>query len=112
MTARYIQRGDAMDYTPDHDVRAGDIVRIGYFTGVAKLDIKAGEQGAIALVGVYQVKLADNVRIEAGGFVYFDPDTGLCWPDMPRNPKAFVLGFAVDDIEFTVPGYACVRLKN
>ena len=52
MKARYIQRGESIDYTPAADVAAGDIVKLGKLIGVAKLDIKPGELGALALVGV------------------------------------------------------------
>ena len=55
MDARYVQRGDAIDHTPAADVAAGDVVVIGKIVGVAKLDIKAGELGALALTGVYEV---------------------------------------------------------
>ena len=34
-----------MDYTPDHDITSGEVVKIGQLVGVAKLDIKAGERG-------------------------------------------------------------------
>ena len=47
MDARYVQRGDAIDHTPAADVAAGDVVVIGKIVGVAKLDIKAGELGAL-----------------------------------------------------------------
>ena len=52
MNARYVQRGDAIDYIPDADVAAGDVVQLGRLVGVAKLDIKAGALGALALTGV------------------------------------------------------------
>ena len=52
MNARYVQRGDSIDYIPESDVAAGDIVKVGSLVGVAKLDIKAGELGALAVVGV------------------------------------------------------------
>ena len=56
MDARYVQRGDAIDYTPMNDVAAGDIVVLANkLIGVAKLDIKAGELSALALTGVYEV---------------------------------------------------------
>ena len=42
MKARYIQRGDSIDYTSTSDIAAGDIVKVGSLVGVAKLDIKAG----------------------------------------------------------------------
>src|SRR5574344_1703805 len=59
LNARYVQRGDSVDYTPTADVSAGDIVNHGKMVGVAKLDIKAGELGALALTGVYEVVKGD-----------------------------------------------------
>ena len=53
MKARYVQRGESIDYTPTADVAAGDVVQQGKLVGVAKLDMKAGELGALALCGVY-----------------------------------------------------------
>lgn len=61
MNARYIQRGDSIDHTPTADVAAGDIVKLGKLVGIAKLDIKAGELGALALTGVYEVAKGDAV---------------------------------------------------
>lgn len=75
MKARYIQRGESIDFTPDADVAAGDIVKIGGLVGVAKLDIKAGELGALALVGVYEIATS-GTAIAAGEVVSVDPATG------------------------------------
>ena len=66
MDARYVQRGDAIDHTPAADVAAGDVVVIGKIVGVAKLDIKAGELGALALTGVYEVAKGTGVAFAAG----------------------------------------------
>ena len=67
MKARYVQRGDAIDYTPMEDVAAGDVVVLsGKLVGVAKLDIKAGELGALALVGVYEFAKAEGIAFAAG----------------------------------------------
>ena len=53
MKARYVQRGDSIDYTPMEDVAAGDVVILsGKLVGVAKLDIKQAELGALALTGI------------------------------------------------------------
>ena len=66
MKARYVQRGDAIDYTPMEDVAAGDVVVLsGKLVGVAKLDIKAGELGALALVGVYEFAKAEGIAFLA-----------------------------------------------
>ena len=69
-TARFIQTGDAVDYTPGADVSAGDVVVQGDLVGVAKLDIAAGKAGSLALTGVdYQPqssKYLKSVRATPG----------------------------------------------
>ena len=72
MDARYVQRGDAIDYTPMADVAAGDMVVLGKLVGVAKLDIKAGELGALALTGVYEMTKAAGVAFALGSEVAWD----------------------------------------
>lgn len=76
MKARYFQRGESIDYTPDTDVAAGDVIRLGKLTGVAKLDIKAGELGAVALTGVYEIGKDSAVAFDAGELVAYNPATG------------------------------------
>ncbi len=61
MNARYVQRGESIDYTPETDVAAGDVILMGKLRGIAKLDIKAGELGALALTGVYEMPKGDLV---------------------------------------------------
>ena len=73
MDARYVQRGDAIDYTPTADVAAGDVVVLSSkLVGVAKLDIKAGELGALALTGVYEMAKAAGVAFALGSEVAWD----------------------------------------
>ena len=73
MDARYVQRGDAIDYTPMADVAAGDVVVLANkLVGVAKLDIKAGELGALALTGVYEMTKAAGVAFALGSEVAWD----------------------------------------
>ena len=79
MNARYVQRGDSVDYTPTADVSAGDIINHGKMVGIAKLDIKAGELGALALTGVYEVVKGDAA---------FNPGDEVGW-DI-ANAKAVV----------------------
>ena len=76
MLAKYIQRGHSIDYTPDTDVAAGDVVIIGDLAGIAKLDIKAGTLGALALVGVFDIPKAtgDSTAIAAGAIVFWDAE--------------------------------------
>ncbi len=75
MKARYVQRGESIDYTPETDVAAGDIIKVGSLVGVAKLDIKAGELGALALVGVYEIATG-GAAVAIGALVSVDPATG------------------------------------
>lgn len=75
MNARYVQRGESIDFTPERDVAAGDVVTVGRLVGVAKLDVRAGEPGALALVGVYEIATGGNA-VEAGAEVSVDPATG------------------------------------
>lgn len=72
----YVQRGDILDYTPETDTPAGTPVKIGDLVGITKLDIKAGQLGAIALTGVYEAPKAEGEEIAAGAPIAFDPATG------------------------------------
>ncbi len=92
MKARYIQRGESIDYTPEADVAAGDIVKVGALTGVAKLDIKAGELGALALVGVYEIATG-GAAVAAGSKVHIVPATGTVCAEGAAG--AVALGYAV-----------------
>ena len=72
----YVQRGDILDYTPETDTPAGTPVKIGDIVGITKLDIKAGQLGAIALTGVYEAPKPEGEEIVAGAAVAYDPATG------------------------------------
>jgi predicted RecA/RadA family phage recombinase len=72
----YVQRGDILDYTPETDTPAGIPVKIGDIVGITKLDIKAGQLGAIALTGVYEAPKPEGEEIAAGAAVAYDPATG------------------------------------
>ncbi len=75
--ARYVQNGDAVDFVPDADVPAGTIVVAGDLVGVTKLDVKAGELGALATVGVFEVVKGDGVSLafDYGKAVYWNAAT-------------------------------------
>ena len=55
MLARYVQKGDAIDYRPTEAVAAGDVVIIADLIGIARLDIEANTLGSLAVVGVFDV---------------------------------------------------------
>jgi predicted RecA/RadA family phage recombinase len=74
MSATFAQDGNSIDYTPASDVTAGDVIVQGDLIGVAKLDIKTGQLGALAVVGVFDFPKATGVGsgIAAGAYVYWD----------------------------------------
>ena len=47
--AKFVQRAESVDFTPNRDIESGEIVRLGNLIGVAKLPIQAGELGSFAL---------------------------------------------------------------
>ena len=49
MIARYVQKGEAIDYRPTENVKAGTIFPFNGFVGITRLDIRAGELGALAV---------------------------------------------------------------
>jgi predicted RecA/RadA family phage recombinase len=78
MNAKYVQKGDSIDYIPSSDIAAGEVIILGAeLIGIAKLDIKTGELGALALVGVFDITKAtgSGTAIARGVTVYWD-DTG------------------------------------
>jgi len=74
MSVKYIQTGDAVDYTPGANVAAGDVVVQGELVGVAKLDIQTGKLGALAVTGLFDFPKAAGAgtAIAAGTRVYWD----------------------------------------
>ena len=73
-TAKFIQTGDSIDYTPSAAVTAGDVVVQEDLIGVAKLDIAADALGALAMTGVFSFPKTAGVgeAIAAGAKVYWD----------------------------------------
>lgn len=98
MQAIHKQRGDSIDYIPASDVAAGDIVILDTntdFIGVAKIDIKAGELGALALNGVYSILIHEiSNSITVGEKVKVYSDSGAVINNVSSDPGTFV-GYAV-----------------
>jgi predicted RecA/RadA family phage recombinase len=72
MTVIYKQRGDSIDYTPTADVAAGDVVVLNDLVGIAKLDIKAGELGALAVAGVFDFPTDIGSTLDVGITAYWN----------------------------------------
>ena len=106
MKARYIQRGESIDYKPEADVAAGDIIKIGKIVGIAKLDIKAGELGVLAVIGVYEIDTG-GIAVNPGDLVSVDPATGKVCAESAAG--AIKLGHAITKAA-TTDATVCVRL--
>ena len=74
MEARYIHRGDAMDYIPTVDTPAGSVIVTGDRVGITKFDIAANTLGSLAMVGVFDFE-KDNTVIPLYGKVYWNATT-------------------------------------
>ena len=90
MSARYIQKGENIDYRPETDVRAKTIVPFPGFVGITRLDIRAGELGALAVTGVFESPKAAEA-IDVGEAVYYDAENGVA----TKQKTAIYLGVAV-----------------
>lgn len=91
MKARFVQDGKYLDYTPEAAVEAGDVVIVGSIVGVANRPIPAGETGAIATEGVFEIE-KDGNAITAGATVYYDAGAGKATATATSNTA---LGVAV-----------------
>ena len=81
--ARFIHDGGSVDYTPGSDVAAGDVVVQGELVGISARPIAAGELGALAVVGVFDLPKATgaDTGIPAGAKVYWDVADGVAKED-------------------------------
>ncbi len=73
-TAQFINDGKSIDYTPGSAVNAGDVVVQGDLIAIAKLDIAAGQLGALATAGVFDVPKATGAGtdIAAGAKLWWN----------------------------------------
>lgn len=88
MKARYVQRSDSVDFIPEKDISAGEIVRLGNLIGVVKLPVAAGSLGSLALTGIFDIMKSGSESFSAGECVY-------CNPDGKIGKKGILLGTAV-----------------
>jgi len=92
--ARYIQKGDVIDYTPSSDVAAGDVVVVGdALVGLAARDIPANTLGSLIVSGVWECPKNTNEQISAGAVVYWDATHGYVTKTATNNVK---LGLAAE----------------
>ena len=101
-TAQFIQDGKSIDYTPAAAVAAGDVVVQGDLVGVAKLDIAAGQKGALATVGIFDIDKAAGAGtgIAAGTKVYWDAGNSVATADDNAGANKYLgktIAAAADD---------------
>ena len=85
MQARYIQRGESIDFLPDRDIAAGEIVIRNDLIGVARIPVKKGTLGSLALSGVFDV--TKPVRCAFSVDVAESRALDLCLYGVGRNHK-------------------------
>lgn len=72
MKAKYIQRGDAIDFIPSVDIAAGEIVRLGNLIGITRLSVKAGTLGTLTLSGVFDIIKPFGLTFTQGSDVFWN----------------------------------------
>ncbi len=92
MIAEYVQEGSAVDFVPAADVAAGDVVVVGELVGVTKRSHKAGELGALAVVGVFDFPKATGVgsAIPAGAKLYWDVAEAVAKTDSEAGANKYL----------------------
>ena len=88
MKAKFVQRADSVDFVPQRDMSAGEIVRLGNLIGVLKLSIKAGTLGSLSLCGIFDISKTAAIPFSAGECVY-------CAADGTIGKSGVLLGTAV-----------------
>ena len=78
MEARYIQKGESLDYlnTTDEKIKAGNVISLVTRIGVAGCDIAPGEVGSVEVVSVFEMPKSGKTAIPMGTAVYYD-GTGI-----------------------------------
>ena len=92
MGAIFKQTGDSIDYAPAADVASGDVVVQGELVGVAKLDIKANNLGALAVAGVFDFPKATGggTFIAAGVKAYWDEVAKVATVDAAGGANKYI----------------------
>lgn len=68
----YIQSGQNKTFTADADYLSGAVVVVGDQVGVNSFDVLTGEEGEMALTGVFTLPKEAPLVIADGDVVYFD----------------------------------------
>ncbi|MEZ6233416.1 MAG: DUF2190 family protein [Phycisphaerales bacterium] len=79
MATTFVHEGAAIDYTPAADTPAGSVVVQGDLVGVTRVDLKAGQLGALAAQGVFDFPKATGAGtgFTTGALAYWDATNGV-----------------------------------
>lgn len=94
MSAKYWQRGEAIDYTATDALANGDVVDLATRIGVAGDDIPAGETGTVHIVGVFEIPKATGA-VTVGQALYWDKTAENITTAEGTTPKNTPAGWAV-----------------
>ncbi len=99
MKAKYIQKGDSVDFIPSADMDAGEIVRLGNLIGITKTPIKAGTLGTLAVSGIFDIHKQSGISFSAGSNVFWNSEAGTAAADSIF--LGIFLGIAVREAQAT-----------
>jgi len=92
MKAIYVQKGEALYFTPEENVANGSVVSLGTRIGIAAGDIPAGGTGTIHVEGVFKLAKAEGEAVTLGAAVYYNKTTDAITAAAEGNTPA---GYAV-----------------
>lgn len=73
--AKYVQRPDTIDFIPNRNIDAGEIVKLGDLIGITKIAVPAGTIGALSIEGIFDVIKDQDASFLPGMNVYWDPES-------------------------------------
>lgn len=88
--ATYFQRGESLDYlnATTEKIEAFSVIEVVSRIGVAGDDIGAGEIGAVAVSGVFEIPKTDVTAIPMGTLVFYD-GTGITATETGNTPAGY-----------------------
>ena len=95
MMKNFTSKGAVLDHVASADVTGGAPVAMGDSVGVAVADIAAGNMGAVAVEGIYEVTKVSGTAWTQGQAVDFDASAG-----------AFTVGLSTQSGDVTSVGIA------
>lgn len=106
--ARYVQRGETLDYfnSTEKTIRAGEVIPLITRIGVAGTEIPPGKTGSIHVCGAFEIPKAGDAPIPMGTEVFFD---GIGITDKDKEDAADDEGETVSHIP---AGYAAAGAQQ